>query len=80
MDQIAAAKTENDENIARLERFLEQTEDLFRTIRRGINIQLCGIFHARKAKLSCKDITWRASWWVTVAAAVLDMNESDRRL
>jgi hypothetical protein len=35
-EQIAAAKKENNENIARLQHFLEQTEDLSRKIRREL--------------------------------------------
>jgi hypothetical protein len=79
-DQIAAAKTENDETIARFENYIEQTRDLFRKICSGINTQLCESFHARKAIFSCKDIACRASWQARIAAAVLDMNESDWRL
>jgi hypothetical protein len=79
-DQTAAATTQNTENIARLENFLEQTQEFLSKLRRGINTQLCESFHARKAKLACKDIAWRVSWQARVAAAVLDMNESEWRL
>jgi hypothetical protein len=59
---------------------LEQAECLFCKLRCGSNTHLYESFHAWKAKLSCKDIAWRASWWARVAAAVLGMNESDWRL
>jgi hypothetical protein len=44
-----------------------------------MNAQLCESFHARMAKLSCKDIAWRQAWRARVVA-VLDMNESGRKL
>jgi hypothetical protein len=70
----------NAEKITCLGVFLQETEELVKLVLPGINTQLYESLHTRKAKVACKDISWKASWRARVAAATLDINEPDWRI
>jgi hypothetical protein len=80
LDEAREIIKRNAEKITCLEVFFQETEELLRLVLPGINRQLCESLHARKAKMACKDISWKASWRARMAAATLDINEPDWRM
>jgi hypothetical protein len=79
-DEASEIIARNNDKIACLEVFLQETEGLFKLVLLGINTQSCESFHARQARMACKDISLKTSWRARVAAAILDINEPDRRI
>jgi hypothetical protein len=79
-DEAREIIARNNDTIACLEVFHQETEGFVEFVLPGINTQLCDSLHARKAKRTCKDISWKAFWRAHVAAAILDINEPDWRM
>jgi hypothetical protein len=80
LDEARKIIKRNAEKITYLEVFLQEIEYLLRLVLPRINTKLCEGLHARKAKMSCKDISWKASYRARVSAAILDISERDWRM